>query len=130
MSRKKKAPPKRLSHYDRAARRAEIAESVRAALKNSDGSDPHLMSRQAARYGVTLTTVYAACREHGVALERAGGPTRTLSIVADLERTDDSFVAVAARHKVSAQWVRQLFRDCLEAGIAVRPRSRTRAARP
>ena len=120
MSWKSEHPP-HLSHPARAARRAAIAAEVAAGGK---------VEQVAARHGVSVQTAQVACRMAGLAApnpNRARTASRsvaTLAIVAALMHTDETEAEIAVRMGISKQWVNQVKRDAIAAGLVVRPRSR------
>jgi transposase len=116
-----KPPTPTLTHPERAARRAAIADAMLG------GGDENQVAR---RFGVSPATVVACCREFGVAREaKLRGPkasARSMEIVAALllgGRKSD----VARRFGVSRQRVQQVNDQARSAGIPL-PGGRTAAA--
>lgn len=88
-------------------RRREIADLVAA------GST---IDQAAARFHVSQSQVYNACREHGVkAGQNVAG--RTLRIIADLLHTDLTKVAIAHKHGISDRRVSVIAAQAVAAGI-------------
>ncbi len=107
-----------LTHAQRAERRESIAEKVR------QGLSPAAVARE---FGVSLGTVYLACRTHGVKPRprdplkdgRSKVPVRqrTLAVLAQLAQTSRTLSEIATMHDLSVERVRQLMLYAHEAGF-------------
>jgi transposase-like protein len=106
-----KPPAERLTHPERAARRAAVAAAVRAGKG---------IEQTARHFGVSPTTVMACCKEFGVTPSHCphrSAPT-TLAIIAALQlggRKSD----VARQFNVSRQRIQQISNKAREAGIVL-----------
>ena len=101
-----------LTHSQRRARRAEIAELVRGGMPTSEAAN---------QFGMHTSSVIGACREHGVSL-RLGRPSgrakaNTFEILADLLQSDASVRAIATARGVSYQWVFDILNRARRAGV-------------
>ncbi len=99
----------RMTHPERAARRKEIAEYVRA---------NHSRQEAVVKFGVSIDSVDQACREHGVKPTRyQHRQPKSFEIVAVLQNTSKTIVEIADERGVEHQWVRELYHAALEGGI-------------
>ena len=101
-----------LNHKQRHSRRREIAGFVR------QGSDASMAAR---KFGVTIQTVRAACREHGVESPVGRKPTRVYEVIAGLQQ-GGTVTDVAERLGVSRQRVSFVRKACLEYGVSLKRR--------
>lgn len=105
-----------MTHKERKERRRVIAEYVRT------HPDERLKS-VAFKFAVNLRTVYNACKENNVSVERRFKTKhRTIKIVADLINTQDPNVQIAARYDTIVQTVSEIKSACLQAGIKLHPK--------
>lgn len=104
-----RAEPERLTHEERAQRRAEIAEHIRAGTLTPE--------QAASKYGLTLPTVKEAMREHGVRSPTSNelGPNTYRIIALLLGSTPPS--EIAERVGLSHSRVFEIRDKCVEAGI-------------
>lgn len=107
----------RMTHEERAARRALLAKAVEAGESVFD---------VAGRFGVSAQTVHAAAKAAGLKWANgrrvsAPGAFAVLAAVWDGERT---MLEVARQFGVSKQYVSLVYRDAVRAGLPVPRRSR------
>lgn len=102
----------RMTHKERAARRHEIAYTVEA------GVAPE---RVASEYTVSVTTVRAACQEHGIRCPRKPSirSVNPMAVLAALLTGEDRHSVIATALGVSTQRVQQLAQDARDAGITL-----------
>jgi DNA-binding LacI/PurR family transcriptional regulator len=79
----------------------------------------------AKRYGVSLSFVGQACRDHGVPVEVPTGE-RVYLLIARLLGTDHKLAEIAAELGVSVPYVSRVYQQCRAVGIPVRERLRGR----
>lgn len=102
-----------LTHAQRRARRAEIAECVRGGITATDA---------AKQFCVTIHTVVNACREHGVRAvveRRLPLHVKTWDILADLLNTRLPEGEIAKKRRVTRQWVAQVRAHAERSGVVV-----------
>ena len=108
-----------MTHNERHQRRSDIAAAITAGTPAAE---------MAQRHGMSLSNVYLACKEFGVQSNGASTvkenrvPQSTFSIIAALLNTDRTMIDLAAQFRISKQRVSQIYRRCLDCGIAVRKR--------
>mgnify|MGYP001171454228 CR=1 FL=1 len=107
-----------LTHAQRRARRAEMAQLVGDGLSLTDA---------AKQFGVCERTVRDACLQHGIRSLRGPSPRgRTLLILAELLNTSAPFDFVARKHGVARATVKAIFPRAVDAGIRFPLRDRAR----
>jgi len=102
------ATTERLTHAERAKRRAEIRKFVAAGHKRTEAAD---------RFGVTATVVRDSCAGlPRTSLDNRWGGS-TFKILADLLNTSDTLQAIGERNNVTRQCVNQALTFAKAAGI-------------
>ena len=96
-----------MDHKARAQRRKEIAEFIQ---KTND------IHKAATEFGVSVNTVYMACKENGIA-PRKHQRIRQLEIVASLMKDGARQIDIAEQHGVSKQYINQVYKECKRLGI-------------
>ena len=99
-----------LTHEQRRSRRKVIAQDV------ANGSS---MAEVCQRHKVTRHTAWSACKENGVPMLHNGChlPPSSYRILADLLNTDDTLRDIAAKHRVTHQFVFIVLKQAKDAGI-------------
>lgn len=107
-----------LTHGERAERRGRMASAVAGGATTRE---------VAVEFGVTSETVVKACATAGVLTDGRRGkplPNRTYLLIGALCTSPGRTMAdLAAEFGVSVQWVSQVYRLCVGAGIPVTPRT-------
>jgi len=106
---------KQMKHVEARKRRRKLANRIRR------GEKPDEVAK---REKVSYSTLYYSCKEHGVKMPKTARKNSSYAIIAELVNSGGSLRRIGKKVGVSFQFVDQVKRLAIEAGIPVRERKR------